>query len=640
MRVSVIIPCHDAEAFLAQTIASALEQTAPPHEIIVVDDASTDDSLRIARATEDERVVVLAERFGNAPAARNRGAELATGDALMFLDADDLLGPSALEALVDALAPDTIARCPWYRLEHHHGQWLTAPPSCAARRADQDDLQAWLTGWYHPPCAILWSRAAFEGVGGWDPAVAVNNDGDIMMRAFLDGVPLLATDRGAGFYRRAKAGVTTISGRRWSREGLASRLGVVLGVAERLEREGRLDGYRAALAEALDALADGGAEHAELVADCRRAARRYGGPRPTRIARRLAGRVRYVSSERSGDDASASRATAGGASTAKAPRGPATPRVTVVIPTYNRAATLPDAIASVLAQSLPDFELLIVDDASTDASPQIVSELDDPRVRLLRQPRNGGAAAARNRGLDEARGELVAFLDSDDEWLPEKLERQVALFDREGVDLGLVYSGIELVDPDGARELVEPRHRGDVYGAMLLENVVYGGGSNAMIRRAAIDRVGGFDEAFPAIEDYDLWLRIARYYRVDFVPEVLARYRTVDTTRVSKDLAKNLAARQRFFEKHRADMLAAKTAQAFLLEGARRHLREDDGDARAGRRLVLAAFAADPTAPRIVPWLPYMLLPHRGRRLLRDIERDVRRWIGAPAAPGTLGAAR
>jgi O-antigen biosynthesis protein len=161
VNVSVIIPCYNAEPFLAQTIGSVLEQTRPAHEIIVVNDGSTDGSLGLARRFEagcGGLVRVITERSGHAPHTRNTGAFLATGDALMFLDADDVLAPDVLESLTNALSrrQGAIAGCPWRRLEYEDGKWISRPATCAPRMPDQDALSAWLSGWYYPTCSVLW----------------------------------------------------------------------------------------------------------------------------------------------------------------------------------------------------------------------------------------------------------------------------------------------------------------------------------------------------------------------------------------------------------------------------------------------------------------------------------------------------
>ena len=291
MTVSVIIPCYNAEPFVAQTIRSVLEQTRPPDEIIVVDDGSTDRSVEVVRQFGD-RVLLLTGRNGGASPTRNKGLARATGDALMFLDADDVLGPTALEALADALRPGAIAACPWYRLVEREGAWVQKPASCPPRRAGQDALAGWLTAWYHPPCSILWSREAFEVVGRWEERLASNQDGHVMMQALARGIPLVLTERGKVFYRRLRpTDAPSVSSGRLTQDGLEARLWVLAQTAQALEAEGRLRHYRTFLDEALERIGREAGEHPSVRAAAVAAARQYAGYPWVRTRRRLSRRV-------------------------------------------------------------------------------------------------------------------------------------------------------------------------------------------------------------------------------------------------------------------------------------------------------------------------------------------------------------
>lgn len=278
------------------------------------------------------------------------------------------------------------------------------------------------------------------------------------------------------------------------------------------------------------------------------------------------------------------------------------PVVSVVIPTFNRASLLPRTLESVLAQTFGAFEILVVDDGSEDDTAEVVVRMADPRIRYLAMPENRGVAAARNHGLAEARGEFIAFLDSDDEWFPEKLERQVACFRDGPPELGLVYTGVQDLHERGERRIQRPTHRGDLYETLLLGNVVHGGGSNVMIRRTVVDVVGGFDETLPAIEDFDYWLRIARHFTLDFVSDVLLTYHDPleRDERKSLNLEENLAAREAFYRKHQAAMRKAGVAHRFLLETARRTHEALPADRWRCQRLVLRVVALRPFWGR--PW--------------------------------------
>lgn len=195
------------------------------------------------------------------------------------------------------------------------------------------------------------------------------------------------------------------------------------------------------------------------------------------------------------------------------------PTVSVIIPTYNRAALVQEAVASVLAQTFTDFELLVVDDGSTDATVQVLAPYQG-RLRLLRLPARQGVSAARNRGVQEARGEWLAFLDSDDLWLPHKLARQLAwLADRPHLQIAQTE---EIWLRHGRRVNPKKRHRKPAGWIFLpsLELCLVSP-SAVMLRRELFLQAGGFDESLPACEDYDLWLRLSWQYEIGLVPEPL-----------------------------------------------------------------------------------------------------------------------
>jgi O-antigen biosynthesis protein len=294
MEISVVIPCHNAEPYLAQTLKSVLRQTRPPTELIVVEDSSTDESAAIARSFGDP-VRLESVTFRNAAATRNYGARLASGDALMFMDADDVLGPEVLAALGDELErhSGSIAAGPWYRLELHGDRWVRRPSSCPPRRPGQDPLDAWLRGWYHPPCSVLWSRGAYEQAGEWDPRSTANDDGEIMMRALSRGVPLRLVTRGESFYRRRPEGEGSLSGTRLREDGLRSRLYVIEKIARLLEGAGKLGRYRSGVGHAFSQILwDAEGRFPEIAEMSRVARRRYGDPMAIRVVHNLYSKVR------------------------------------------------------------------------------------------------------------------------------------------------------------------------------------------------------------------------------------------------------------------------------------------------------------------------------------------------------------
>lgn len=199
-----------------------------------------------------------------------------------------------------------------------------------------------------------------------------------------------------------------------------------------------------------------------------------------------------------------------------------TPRVSVVIPTHNRASYLIKAINSVFAQTYTDYEIVVVDDGSADNTKGALSELiDAKKIRYVHQEASG-VSVARNHGVELARGELIAFLDSDDLFLPTKLDKQVALFSRQP-ELGFVHCSFAKFDDAGHALGVRDtsKFQGWVYPQMLLEWSTLMAMPCMLMRKEAFVNAGGFDESMHWAEDLDLWRRIARLYPIGAVPEVL-----------------------------------------------------------------------------------------------------------------------
>jgi len=203
-----------------------------------------------------------------------------------------------------------------------------------------------------------------------------------------------------------------------------------------------------------------------------------------------------------------------------------TPHVSVVMAAKNYARFLPQAVESVLAQTFADWELLIVDDGSTDATPRAVRPyLIDPRVRYFRSDKLG-QPRAKNLGITLSRGEFVAFLDADDAWEPTKLAKQLAVFEANPT-IGVVFCRRSLIDENGspipARTAPQPPC-GRVLDRMFVQNFVCF--SSAVVRRTVFSHVGSFDPTWDLAIDYDLWLRVAKHYTFDAVDEALVQYRT------------------------------------------------------------------------------------------------------------------
>lgn len=204
---------------------------------------------------------------------------------------------------------------------------------------------------------------------------------------------------------------------------------------------------------------------------------------------------------------------------------PAPPGISVIIPAYNCAGYLPEAIESVLAQTLEDYELIVVDDGSTDGTEKVVKRYGD-RVRYLRQE-NRGPGAAKNLGIRNCRGSLIATLDADDKWRPEKLAIQYEYMSSHP-EVGLVYSDASSFDAKGIRTIAYNKNyrrvfQGMVFDRLILKNFI--ASITIMVRKECLDRVGLFPENFMISEDWHLWLRIAREYPIGYIDQPLAMYR-------------------------------------------------------------------------------------------------------------------
>ncbi|WP_169924013.1 glycosyltransferase family 2 protein [Sulfurifustis variabilis] len=215
-------------------------------------------------------------------------------------------------------------------------------------------------------------------------------------------------------------------------------------------------------------------------------------------------------------------ATAGGVS-GHAGAGRADALVTVVIPTYNRAALLPKAIASVLRQTHARFEIVVVDDGSTDATATVVSSLQDPRIRYVRHERNRGLPAARNTGIRAARGEYVAFIDDDDEWREDKLERQLQVIGRYDAVLA---TGVA----DGYPLRIHRRPE------ISLDDLRKGSfNPSSLLAKTSVLRDVMFDESLRQGEDWDAFIRIGKRYSIGWLPEPLLIYNEGSHVRMTNE---------------------------------------------------------------------------------------------------------
>jgi len=302
--------------------------------------------------------------------------------------------------------------------------------------------------------------------------------------------------------------------------------------------------------------------------------------------------------------------------------------VDVIIPVYNSMPFLKEAVESVLAQTYKNFRLYIVDDASEDngLTQKYVNELKDPRIQYVRK-KHEGRSAARNYGIKITSSPYVAFLDSDDSWHRDKLKKQVSLLSK-GLSIGLVYGLANLINAEGNKTgELDYQKRGWLFNYLLGGNRVSGGASMVMIRREVFSKVGVFREDLSMAEDWELWLRIAREYKMDYVAEVLADIRIdlINERPKFLDKAKGLeyALKVMLNEFSLGPIGRAKLATACLSQASSLYL--DSGNRSAARRTMLKMLTYNPLA--------FLTLSNRyrfvfvrlffGNRLLRSVRQRV-----------------
>lgn len=292
------------------------------------------------------------------------------------------------------------------------------------------------------------------------------------------------------------------------------------------------------------------------------------------------------------------------------------PRVSVVIPTYRRPKLLAAAIQSVLSQTYQDFDIVVVDDASGDNTEEVVRSFSDPRIRYIAHKHTWRVAAARNTGVLNSEGEIIAFLDDDDEWEEDKLKRQVALLDSCAPVTGIVFTGFQKIDRQSGRVVatVTPSYEGHLLYE-LRRNCV-GTASTVALRRVCLEEVGLFDETIEFGEEYDMWIRIAHSFDFASIPDPLVRY-SVHGVRLSTNFAVMIRGLERQFEKHHSFF------SAYPVEFGRRYIELGSlychvGKLGQGRRAFVKAIRLAPLAIKNYRYLALSLL---GARIFRTVMR-------------------
>lgn len=276
------------------------------------------------------------------------------------------------------------------------------------------------------------------------------------------------------------------------------------------------------------------------------------------------------------------------------------PLVSIILPTYNRADTIRKSIRSILEQTYTHFELIVVDDGSDDHTEQVVNRFDDTRLRYTAHAENKGVSAARNTGITMAQGNIIAFQDSDDIWLKEKLQKTVDGFRSAPPEVGVVYTGMWRNGNENRRYLpssaVEPKE-GNINESIIHHNFV--STQMASVRSECFDTVGLFDERLPALVDWELWIRIAAYYQFNYIDEPLV-WSTVRADSISNKPEEIVRAREYIVNKHRNrfDKRSLSNHLFYIGHGALKL-----GQTRKGRTYLQRALVTDPTPTYLISYI-------------------------------------
>ncbi|MFH1458888.1 MAG: glycosyltransferase family 2 protein [Candidatus Omnitrophota bacterium] len=233
------------------------------------------------------------------------------------------------------------------------------------------------------------------------------------------------------------------------------------------------------------------------------------------------------------------------------------PAVSIILPTYNRAQTLPRAIKSVLKQTFTDFELIIIDDASTDNTQSILAQFNEPRIKRIRLKNNYGTSGARNCGIMHSKGRYLAFIDSDDCWNNEKLKKQFLILDKSDHNVGVVFSAFWQIRDKKKKRMLYHQSFTDtknIKGLLLRGNFIT---IHSLMRKECFDCVGLWDESLSRLGDWDLWLRISDYFDFICLNEPLVEiFESQDA--ISQNNQKFIFSQAAILEKHLTKFISCK----------------------------------------------------------------------------------
>jgi glycosyltransferase involved in cell wall biosynthesis len=512
-KISVIIPLYDGARFIAQALDSVFSQSIGPTEVLVVDDGSTDDGPDIvARYAATRELTLLRKPNGGQSSARNFGVRCSHGNLIALLDQDDIWYPDHLSELQKPFLEDPYNTLGW---TYSNLDEIDAEGHLTARAALSN------SSGIHPkmrlnecirqdmfvlPSASMISRAAFEAVGGFDEQLSGYEDDDLFLRLFAAGYRNVYIEQPLARWR-IYASSTSYSPRM-----ARSRMVYARKLLRSFPDEPMLSRF-----PARDLIAPRFLH--QLVEETRVALRRGDPEIIEACVQDIAFLDSYVSPDKKVFPVRADLL------------------ITAIVPLYNGARFIREALRSIIDQELVPDEVIVVDDGSTDDGAAIVAEVAKQYpIRLLRKE-NGGQSSARNMGVDHAHGDLIAFLDQDDAWHPNHLTELVKPFlETRSIELGWVYSSLDEINEAGemvAHDILKPfksaHPKRDL--ACCLREDMFILPSASLISREAFRRVGGFDERLSGYEDDDFFLRmfLAGFDNV-YLPTSLSKWRIYQTS--------------------------------------------------------------------------------------------------------------
>ena len=521
-KVSVIIPTYNYAHFIDEAIESVLAQTFPIFEIIVVDDGSSDNTEEIIKKFGD-KVRYIKQKNGGVGLARNTGVKNSGGEFIAFLDADDIWLPQKIEHQIKLFQTDA-----------EIGLITTAMREFYVREKTLQIYAEGKNGWcaesllllepvaVGPGSTTLVKREVFEQIGGFDETKELHpsEDWEFCYRvarefklAFLPEVLVEYRNHGNNGHlqiSRFERAMNLAFEKIFSNNALEiqklkrhsyGNLHKMLAGSYFLNRN-----YKKSIKHSLKSI--------WLI--------------PTNLFYFFNFPVRKLRKDRENARVINEFTFSNNVMKSNLPPilGRRIMKVSVIIPTYNYAHFIAEAVESVLAQTYPIFEIIVVDDGSTDNTTEVIKQFGDS-VKYIKQ-KNGGVCAARNNGVKNASGDFIAFLDADDDWLPAKIEKQIAKFG-EDEKIGLVHCGMREFDTESGETVrlhIEGEEGWVADDLLLFEKpVVIGCGGSILVSRKAFEEIGGFDINLKVGEDWDFCYRLARKFKVGFVREILVHYR-------------------------------------------------------------------------------------------------------------------